>query len=129
MRICRRWEIFFHLILMSFFCNWFASIGAFSSISTDLLLSLTIFSSKRSKRGGQFHIICKKVSFLPILLGFLTIWFFMNNVTNVTPVLRIIGVKIDPVILLCPPHYCVRILCLGKVACLPVDCCFRELAR
>ena len=23
----------------------------------------------------------------------------------------------------------VRIMCLGKVACLPADCCFRELAR
>ena len=22
-----------------------------------------------------------------------------------------------------------RIMCLGKVACIPVDCCFRELAR
>ena len=77
-----------------------------SIISTDLLLSLTIFSSKRSKRGGQFHIICQKFSFHPILLGFFTIWFFMNNVTKVTPVLRIIRVKIDPVILLCPVPCC-----------------------
>ena len=58
----------------------------------------------------------------------------MNNVSNITPVLRIIGVKIDPVILLCPLPYCVQQITVStlieRFICSPYmsTCCGRNAA-